>query len=50
MCYYFDDIINGLKINFSNILLDKKLHKSISVSVYIPLVLKTVLIIILIGW
>ena len=23
--YYFDDIINGTKINFSNILLDKKL-------------------------
>ena len=22
--YYFDDIINGTKINFSNILLDKK--------------------------
>ena len=21
-CYYFDDIINGTKINFSNILLD----------------------------
>ena len=50
VCYYFDDIINGLKINFSNILLDKKLHKSISVSVYIPLVLQTVLITILIGW
>ena len=24
VCYYFDDIINGTKINFSNILLDKK--------------------------
>ena len=26
VCYYFDDIINGAKINFNNILLDKKLH------------------------
>ena len=25
VCYYFDDIISGTKINFSNILLDKKL-------------------------
>ena len=25
VCYYFDDIINGIKINFSNILLDKKI-------------------------
>ena len=24
VCYYFDYIINGTKINFSNILLDKK--------------------------
>ena len=24
-CYYFDDVINGTKINFSNFLLDKKL-------------------------
>ena len=31
MCYYFDDIINGTKINFSNILLDKKLYENISV-------------------
>ena len=23
VCYYFDDLINGAKINFSNILLDK---------------------------
>ena len=31
VCYYFDDIINGAKINFSNILLDKKLYENISV-------------------
>ena len=31
MCYYFDDMINGTKINFSNILLDKKLYGNISV-------------------
>ena len=31
VCYYFDDIINGTKINFSNILLDKKLYDNISV-------------------
>ena len=31
MCYYFDAIINGAKINFSNILLDKKLYENISV-------------------
>ena len=31
MCYYFHDIINDTKINFSNILLDKKLCQSISV-------------------
>ena len=31
VCYYFDDIINGTKINFSNILLDKKLYENISV-------------------
>ena len=24
VCYYFHDIINGRKINFSNFLLDKK--------------------------
>ena len=29
MWYYFDDKINGTKINFSNILLDKKLYKNI---------------------
>ena len=29
-CYYFDDIVNGTKINFSNILLDKKLYEDIS--------------------
>ena len=30
-CYYFDDIINGTDINFSNVLLDKKLYENISV-------------------
>ena len=30
-CYYFDNIINGTKINFSNILLGKKLYENISV-------------------
>ena len=29
--YYFDDIINGTKINFSNILSNKKLYENISV-------------------
>ena len=29
--YYFDNRINGTKINFSNILLDKKLYEDISV-------------------
>ena len=29
--YYFDDIINATDINFSNILLDKKLYVNISV-------------------
>ena len=29
VCYYFDDIIKGSKINFSNTLLDKKLYESI---------------------
>ena len=28
-CYYFDDIINGIKINFSNILLRKNYMKII---------------------
>ena len=31
MCYYFDDIINGIDINFSDILLDKKLNENVSV-------------------
>ena len=31
VCYYFDDIINGSKINFSNILLNKKLYENIPV-------------------
>ena len=31
VCYYFDDVINGTKINFSNILLDNKLYENISV-------------------
>ena len=30
-CYYFDDIINGTKIYFSNILSDKKLYENVSV-------------------
>ena len=29
--YYFDGIINGTVINFSNILLDKKIYENISV-------------------
>ena len=29
--YYFDDIINGTKINFCNILLVKKLYRDVSV-------------------
>ena len=29
MCYCFDYIINGSKINFSNILLDKKLYENL---------------------
>ena len=28
--YYFDGIINGTVINFSNILLDKKIYENIS--------------------
>ena len=31
MYYYFDDIINGTKIHFSNILLDKIFYENISV-------------------
>ena len=30
-CYYFDDIINGTNINYSDILLDEKLYENISV-------------------
>ena len=29
VCYYFDEIINGIKINFSNILLNKKVYMKI---------------------
>ena len=28
-CYYFDDIVNGIDINFSNILLGKNLYENI---------------------
>ena len=28
MCYYFDDVINGTKISFSNVLLDKELYEN----------------------
>ena len=31
VCYYFDVIINSTEINFSSILLKKKLHENISV-------------------
>ena len=31
MCYYFDDIINGTKTNFSSIFLNKKWFENISV-------------------
>ena len=31
VCYYFDDLINGTKGHFSNILLDKKLYDNILV-------------------
>ena len=31
VCYYFGDIINGEKINFSNIVLEKQLYENISV-------------------
>ena len=31
VCYYFDNIINGRKFSFRNILLDKKLCEDISV-------------------
>ena len=32
VCYYFDDIIIDLHINFSDILLDEELYENISVS------------------
>ena len=32
LCFHFDDIINGAKINFRNILLAKKLYENISVN------------------
>ena len=31
VCSYFDGIINGTKINFSNILTNEKLYENISV-------------------
>ena len=31
VCYYFDNIINGTKFSFRNILLDEKLYEDISV-------------------
>ena len=31
VCYHFDDIINGTKVNFSNILLNKEFYENISV-------------------
>ena len=31
VCYYFDDIINGTKINFNNIFLDINLYENISI-------------------
>ena len=37
MYYYFDDIINGTDINFSDILLDKKLYENISYLNYMVL-------------
>ena len=30
VCFYFDDIINDTKTNFSNILLNEKLYENIS--------------------
>ena len=30
-CYYFDDIIKDIDINFSDILLDERFYKNISV-------------------
>ena len=31
MCYYLDDIVKDININFSNILVDKKLYENILV-------------------
>ena len=31
VCCYFDNLINGTKINFSNVLLDKQIYENISV-------------------
>ena len=31
VCFYFDDIINGTKTNFSDILLNRKLYENISI-------------------
>ena len=31
LCYYFDDIINGAKINFINVWLEKKFYENILV-------------------
>ena len=31
VCYYFDGIINSIKINFNNISLNKKLYENIFV-------------------
>ena len=31
VCHYFDDIINGTIINFSNVLLNKKIYENILV-------------------
>ena len=47
MCYYFDDIINATKINFSNILLNKQIYEKTSVyniSYITPTGLKTLCI------
>ena len=30
VCYYFDDIINAIDINFDNVLLNEKLFENIS--------------------
>ena len=31
VCFYFDNIIDGTKINFNNILINRKLYENISV-------------------